>query len=86
MVLEIFVLVAMAIIAGLMILGGLRFVQLGMTQVSTTSGIRLAWVYLSVPVSGFSMLVFIVERAVGVLRGEGARHVSQVEAETGIEQ
>lgn len=68
-----FVLVAgllvIAVIGVLMVLGGLRFVEIGLGRISTTSGIRLAWVYAAIPVSGFSMLIFTVEKLVWAVRG-----------------
>lgn len=67
------VFVLVAVIAVVMLLGGLRFTEIGLNRVSTTSGIRLAWVYAAIPVSGFSMLLFAVERLVGIARGERVR-------------
>jgi TRAP-type C4-dicarboxylate transport system permease small subunit len=82
-VLEALVLVLVAAIAALMLFGGLRFVDIGMSRISTTSGIRLAWVYAAVPFSGFSMIVFVAERLVSVLRGEPLRRGSREKAELG---
>lgn len=70
---EVMVLLLVAVIALVMIFGGLRFAEVGWGRISTTSGIRLAWVYAAIPVSGFSILLFVVEQLVDVFRGEHAR-------------
>lgn len=57
-----FVLVAILICAFFMVLGGVYFVQMGMKRISTVSGIRLAWIYLSIPVSGVSIIAFLLEK------------------------
>lgn len=67
------VLTLVAVIGFVMVSGGLRFTAIGMDRISTTSGIRLAWVYAAVPVAGFSILLFVVEKFVGIARGEHAR-------------
>lgn len=72
-ILAVMVLVMVAVIAVVMVLGGIRFTEIGMTRISTTSGIRLAWVYAAIPVSGFSMLIFVIEQLISVARGERAR-------------
>ncbi len=66
-------LAVVAVIGVVMVIGGLRFFEIGLSRISTTSGIRLAWVYAAVPVSGFSILIFTAEKLVRVLRGEEAR-------------
>lgn len=48
------------------VLGGFEFFQIGFNRTSTTSGVRLAWVYLAIPVSAVFMVVFTVEN---LLRG-----------------
>lgn len=70
---EVMVLSLIALIALVMFFGGLRFAEIGWTRISTTSGIRLAWVYAAIPVSGFSILLFVAEQLVDVFRGERAR-------------
>lgn len=70
---EISVLVLVGIIGFIMVYGGLRFAEIGLTRISTTSGVRLAWVYAAIPVSGFSILVFVSQQLVSVARGERAR-------------
>lgn len=62
-------LLVIAVIGVLMVLGGLRFVEIGIDRISTTSDIRLAWVYAALPVSGISILVFTVEKIMWVMRG-----------------
>jgi TRAP-type C4-dicarboxylate transport system permease small subunit len=66
-------LLTIAVIGGLMVLGGLRFVEVGLDRISTTSGIRLAWVYAALPVSGISILVFTIEKLVWAVRGRQTR-------------
>ena len=70
---EVVVLALIGVIALVMVFGGLRFAEIGWTRISTTSGIRLAWVYAAIPVSGFSILLFVTEQLVDVFRGEQAR-------------
>jgi TRAP-type C4-dicarboxylate transport system permease small subunit len=79
--LEVLVLVLIGIIAVLMLFGGLRLVEIGMTRISSTSGIRLAWVFIAIPFSGFSMLVFTAERLLSVVRGEVVTQVSREDLE-----
>lgn len=62
-------LLAITVIGVLMVLGGLRFVEIGLDRISTTSGVRLAWVYAAVPVSGLSILVFTLEKLVWTVQG-----------------
>ena len=70
---EALVLALIAVIGALMLVGGLRFTEIGINRISTTSGIRLAWVYAAVPVAGFSILLFVVEKFIGIARGEHAK-------------
>lgn len=70
-----------------MVVGGAEFFDMGMRRVSTTSGIRLAWIYLALPVSGAGIAAFAAEALVKVVRGEdpdadaaeGVNPVSEVE-------
>lgn len=84
---EVTVLSLIAVIALVMIFGGLRFTEIGWDRISTTSGIRLAWVFAAIPVSGVSILLFVVEQLADVFRGESARLGSRegLEAE-GVER
>lgn len=66
-------LAVVAVIGVVMVIGGLRFFEIGLSRISTTSGIQLAWVYAAVPVSGFSILIFTAEKLIRVLRGEETR-------------
>lgn len=51
------------------LIGGFEFFQIGFNRTSTTSGLRLAWVYLAIPVSAVFMAVFTVENLVAGLFG-----------------
>ncbi len=62
----------MLAVALLILFGGVRFAQIGMNRVSTSSGLRLGYVYMALPVSGAAMVVFLLERLVNVLRGRSA--------------
>lgn len=84
--LEILTLVLMAAVALVMLLGGLRFTEIGLSRTSTAAGVTLAYVYAAVPVSGFSMLLFIAERLAKVLRGGPTDEVSREELELGGRQ
>ena len=68
----------------LIFFGGIRFSQIGMNRVSTSSGIRLGYVYMALPVSGAAMVVFLLERLVNVFRGveleDNPDAVSEVDA------
>lgn len=66
-------LTVIAAIGMLMVVGGLTFAEIGLSRISTTSGISLAWVYAAVPFSGFSILVFTVEKLVDLYRGGQTR-------------
>lgn len=70
---EVLVLALVAVIGAVMLVGGLRFTEIGINRISTTSGIRLAWVYAAIPVAGFSILLFVVEKFIGIARGEHAK-------------
>jgi TRAP-type transport system small permease protein len=45
-------------VATVMIYGGSQFVQMGMSRLSTVSGIRLSWIYLAIPLCGVSSAAF----------------------------
>lgn len=62
LVMELVVHLAVLLVAALMVFGGSQFVEMGWTRISTTSGIRLAWIYLTIPVCGASMIVFTLQR------------------------
>lgn len=68
-VVNVIVALLMLAIALLIFFGGIRFSQIGMNRVSTSSGIRLGYVYMALPVSGAAMVVFLLERLVNVFRG-----------------
>lgn len=70
---DISVLALVGLIGLVMLFGGLRFTEIGLTRISTTSGVRLAWVYAAVPVSGFSIVLFVIQQLVDVARGGQAR-------------
>lgn len=74
-------LAVIALIGVLMVLGGLRFLEIGLSRVSTTSGIRLAWVYAAVPASGISILMFTGEKLVRAISGYRSRLGSRVGGE-----
>ena len=57
-----FVLLIILGVAVSMVVGGVHFVEMGLKRVSTTSGIQLAWIYLSIPVSGGSIILFCLEQ------------------------
>jgi TRAP-type transport system small permease protein len=81
--LEALALVLVALVAFIMLFGGLRLVSLGMERISATSGIQLAWVSAAIPVSGLSMLLFIGERLAKLARGEDVERPSREVAESG---
>jgi TRAP-type transport system small permease protein len=60
--LDLFVLLIVLGVAVSMVVGGVRFVEMGVKRISTTSGIMLSWIYLSIPVSGASMIIFCLEQ------------------------
>ena len=63
----------LAVITGVgvfMVVGGSEFFDMGMRRVSTTSGIRLAWIYLALPASGALIAAFGLEGLVKVLLGQ----------------
>lgn len=70
---EVTVLVLVAVVGLVMLFGGLRFTEIGLTRISTTSGIRLAWVYAAIPVAGFSIVLFVTQQLARVIRGEHVR-------------
>lgn len=72
-ILSVLGLVVIAAIGMLMVVGGLTFAEIGVSRISTTSGISLAWVYAAVPFSGFSILVFTVEKFVDLYHGGQTR-------------
>lgn len=65
-----FVLLVVGGVGAFMAVGGAEFFDMGMRRVSTTSGIRLAWVYIALPISGASMLLFALEGLVATVRGQ----------------
>lgn len=67
---DIVVALLMLAIALLIFFGGIRFSQIGMNRISTSSGIRLGYVYMALPISGAAMAVFLLERLVNTLRGK----------------
>lgn len=66
--LDVFVMIVVLFVAGSMVVGGVHFVEIGFKRISTTSGIALAWIYLAIPVSGASMMVFALEKIVDLIR------------------
>lgn len=64
-----FVALVTAAVVAAALLGGYEFFQIGFRRTSTTSGIRLAWVYLAIPVSFVFMAVFTVEKLIDGLFG-----------------
>ncbi len=68
--LQLLVLLLMGVAAVVILIGGVGLTQGGLSRVSTTSGIHLAWAYAAVPVAAACMLVFGIELAGRVLRGE----------------
>ena len=63
------VIVALLICAAFMVFGGIHFFEIGMKRVSTVSGLRLAWIYLAIPVSGISIIAFLLEDVWNLLTG-----------------
>lgn len=67
------VLVAIMVCAFFMVYGGVYFFEMGMKRISTVSGIRLAWIYLAIPVSGASIIAFVVEKLWALGKAPSAR-------------
>ena len=65
-----FVIAVVTGVGAFMVMGGTEFFQMGMRRVSTTSGIRLSWIYLALPVSGALITAFGLEGLVKLLRGQ----------------
>jgi TRAP-type transport system small permease protein len=63
---------AMCVVAAVMIYGGLQFAGMGLTRISTVSGIRLSWIYATIPVCGIFIIVFAIHRLVSVWRATRA--------------
>ncbi len=72
---DVFVFLVVLVVAISMVVGGYYFVQMGMKRISTAAGIHLAWIYLAIPVSGISMVVFAFERLLASYRGQQPRDV-----------
>jgi TRAP-type C4-dicarboxylate transport system permease small subunit len=66
--LDLFVLLIILAVAVSMVVGGVHFVEMGLKRISTTSGIQLAWIYLSIPVSGASIILFSLEQLWDILK------------------
>ena len=65
-----FVVVVIIGVGAFMVMGGTEFFQMGMRRISTTSGIRLSWIYLALPASGALITVFGIEGLLKLIRGE----------------
>ena len=77
--LDVVVLLVICFVALSMVVGGVRFVEMGFKRISTTSGIQLAWIYLSIPVSGASIAVFTLEKLWDLFRAGTVPEASDTE-------
>jgi TRAP-type C4-dicarboxylate transport system permease small subunit len=89
---EIFVFLCMALFSfTVMILGGIELVAstLRLKQLSPALGIKVGYVYLAVPISGFFLVLYSViglfERVVESIKGSPASHIQTSHVEEGID-
>lgn len=61
-VLDILVFMMMTTVGLIFILAGWAFVQKNLTRISETAGIPMIWLYISGPVSGGLMLIYLLEQ------------------------
>ncbi len=85
-IVNVIVALLMLAVALLILFGGVRFSQIGMNRVSTSSGIRLGYVYMALPVSGAAMVVFLLERLVNVVQGKELENNPDAVSETDVKQ
>jgi TRAP-type C4-dicarboxylate transport system permease small subunit len=71
-----------------LVFGGIVLVRetLAAGQVTPASGLPMGYVYLAAPISGVFVLLFVVERVVEMLRGEGAPDPGSSPQGTDIEE
>lgn len=69
-VLQLLVLTLLTVISLVLLVGGAMLAYGGLTRISTTSGLHLAWALSAVPVGALCMTIFSLELAVTVLRNE----------------
>lgn len=78
--LEVLMFASVTVVALVLLFGGIRFVAYGLERTSTTAGIPLAVVFAIIPLCGFSILVFAVERFLRTTRGEHPHKASGEES------
>jgi TRAP-type C4-dicarboxylate transport system permease small subunit len=89
---EIFVFLCMALFSfTVMVLGGIELVgnTLRLKQLSPALGIKVGYVYLAVPISGFFLVLYsvigLVERVMESIKGGPASHLQTSHVEEGID-
>lgn len=69
----------MALVSILFMIMGYQFFQSGIIKISPMSHLSFAWVYAALPFSGFSMLIFILEKIINfrkdLMPEQGGRHL-----------
>ena len=66
--LAVFVYLCMLIVAGVFLIQGIRYSAMGLDRISPTVNIKMIWIYMSIPVSAFLMIFYIVEQLIVELK------------------
>ena len=62
--LAVFVSFCMVIVAGVFLIQGIRYSAMGLDRISPTVNIKMIWIYMSIPISAFLMIFYVVEQLI----------------------
>lgn len=84
--LDLLSIIVIGLVSILLIVMGIDFFQSGLNRFSPVSGLSLGFPYLSVPFSGFSMLIFTIEKLLLFnKKPEGQDHLERILKEEEVE-
>ncbi len=63
--------VCVAVFAAIMLVAGSHYVQVAMEQRTPVTQIAVGWIYLPIPLAGFLMLLFLLDKALETTPHEG---------------
>lgn len=64
----VFVSLSIMTVAGVFLIQGIRYSIMGLERISPTVNIKMIWIYVSIPISAFLMIFYVVEQLIVELK------------------
>jgi len=69
----VFVSLSILTVAGVFLIQGIRYSIMGLERISPTVNIKMIWIYVSIPISAFLMIFYVLEQLIAELKTRPAK-------------